>query len=82
MKIILWESDGRFLDIDFIFRRLSVLIATVPKIGTHMSGSAIDITILSMKTGKEIDRGEKYLAMNERTFMDSKQEKTDDLSMK
>ncbi|MCM8814472.1 MAG: hypothetical protein NC937_00295 [Candidatus Omnitrophica bacterium] len=71
MKIILWECNGKIPEPDFIFKRISVLIATIPKIGTHMSGSAIDITILSMKTGKEIDRGEKYLAMNEKTFMNS-----------
>ncbi|MCM8789185.1 MAG: hypothetical protein NC907_05285 [Candidatus Omnitrophica bacterium] len=71
MKIIVWECNGKIPEPDFIFKRITVLIATIPKICTHMSGSAIDITILSMKTGKEIDRGEKYLSMNEKTFMDS-----------
>ncbi|MCM8816886.1 MAG: hypothetical protein NC913_05175 [Candidatus Omnitrophica bacterium] len=71
MKIILWECEGKIPEPEFIFRRLTVLIATIPKICTHMSGSAIDSTGLSMKTEREIDRGEKYLAMNEKTFMDS-----------
>ncbi len=71
IKIILWECNGKIPEPEFIFRRLTVLIATIPKICTHMSGSAIDISVLSMKTGRAIDRGEKYLAMNEKTFMNS-----------
>ncbi len=71
MRIIIWECDGRVPEPDFVFKRITALIATIPKICTHMSGSAIDISVLSMKTGKEIDRGEAYLAMNEKTFMDS-----------
>jgi len=70
-KIILWECEGKIPDPEFFFRRMTVLIATIPKIATHMSGSAIDISVLSMKTGKEIDRGAGYLGMNEKTFMNS-----------
>ncbi len=71
MKIILWECEGKIPEPEFIFRRLTVLIATIPKIATHMSGSAIDISVVSMKNGNEIDRGADYLEMNEKTFMDS-----------
>lgn len=71
MNIILWECKSKVPEPEFVFRRITVLIATIPKICTHMSGSAIDITVLSMKTGKEINRGEYYLAMNEKTFMNS-----------
>ncbi|MCX7706260.1 MAG: hypothetical protein N2115_08425 [bacterium] len=71
MRVILWECEGKIPEPEFLFKRVTVLIATIPKICTHMSGSAIDISILSMKTGMEIDRGENYLAMNEKTFMDS-----------
>ncbi len=71
MKIIMWETGGKIPDPEFVFRRLTVLIATIPKIATHMSGSAVDISVLSMKTGIEIDRGAGYLEMNEKTFMDS-----------
>jgi len=71
MKIILWECEGKIPEPEFIFRRLTVLIATIPKIATHMSGSAIDISAVSMKNGNEIDRGADYLEMNEKTFMDS-----------
>ncbi|MGC8804554.1 MAG: hypothetical protein ACP5QD_01260 [Candidatus Ratteibacteria bacterium] len=57
MKIILWECEGKIPEPEFIFRRLTELIATISKIGTHMSGSAIDISVISMKNGIEIDRG-------------------------
>lgn len=71
IKIILWETGGKIPDSEFIFRRLTVLIAAIPKIATHMSGSAVDISVFSMKTGNEIDRGAQYLEMNEKTFMNS-----------
>ncbi|MGB9642095.1 MAG: hypothetical protein ACP5JO_04880 [Candidatus Ratteibacteria bacterium] len=71
MKIILWECEGKIPEPEFIFRRLTELIATISKIGTHMSGSAIDISVISMKNGIEIDRGADYLEMNEKTFMES-----------
>jgi len=71
MKIILWECEGKIPEPEFIFRRLTVLIATIPKIATHMSGSAIDISVISMRNGIEIDRGAYYLEMNEKTFMES-----------
>lgn len=71
IKTILWETNGKIPEPEFVFRRLTVLIATIPKIGTHMSGSAVDISVISLKTGNEIDRGADYLEMNEKTFMDS-----------
>lgn len=71
LKRLLWESGGKTLEPDFIFRRLTVLIATIPKIGTHMSGSALDISVVSKSGGNEVERGAPYLETSELTPMDS-----------
>jgi D-alanyl-D-alanine dipeptidase len=71
VRKILWETNGKKISPQLFFRRMTVLIATIPKICTHMSGSAIDISVIDRKTGIELDRGAPYLAMDERTFMDS-----------
>jgi len=70
LQRVRWEMDGRALDPDLLFRRLSGLIALRPKLGGHMSGSAIDVSAFE-RGGKEIDRGATYLEMSERTPMDS-----------
>lgn len=66
-----WELDGQQPDAELMFRRCTALIATCPKIGTHMSGSAIDISVFSRSDGKEISRGKPYLEMSELTPMRS-----------
>jgi D-alanyl-D-alanine dipeptidase len=71
LKRVLWELDGRPLTPEWMLRRLSVLVANAPMVGTHMSGSAIDISVLDRATGREIDRGGQYLEMSELTPMDS-----------
>jgi zinc D-Ala-D-Ala dipeptidase len=71
LRQVIKECKGRIPDSKFIFKRLSVLIATIPKIGTHMSGSAIDISILAREDGSEVDRGGPYLEMSELTPMHS-----------
>jgi zinc D-Ala-D-Ala dipeptidase len=68
---VVWELDGRTPEPDFLFRRLLTLVAQIPKTGTHMSGSAMDISVLDRATGAEIDRGGPYLDMTERTPMNS-----------
>lgn len=67
----MWEIGDQKPDADFIFRRVSALVATIPKIGTHMSASAIDISVLDRDTGQEIDRGGPYLEMSELTPYES-----------
>ena len=71
LKKLRWELEGRSTTAAHAHRRLTALIATCPKIGTHMSGSAIDISVLSGDTGAEIDRGAPYLEMSELTPMES-----------
>jgi D-alanyl-D-alanine dipeptidase len=66
-----WECGGADPDAALLFRRLSVLVATIPKIGTHMSGSALDISVIDAATGQPVDRGAPYLEMSELTPMDS-----------
>jgi hypothetical protein len=52
-------------------RRLAALVACAPKVGTHMSGTAMDISVLDRDTGNEIDRGAPYVELSELTPMDS-----------
>ena len=67
----IWENNGEVPASELIFHRAMVLIANIPKTGTHMSGSAIDISVLDRQNGGEIWRGGPYLEMSERTPMRS-----------
>jgi D-alanyl-D-alanine dipeptidase len=71
VKMCLWENNGVLPELDFMFCRMTAVIATCPKIGTHMSASAIDVSVLDRATGVEIDRGGPYLTMSEITPMAS-----------
>jgi len=71
LQRILWETGGRAPDPDFMLRRLTAIIATRPKIGTHMSGSALDISVLQADNGKEVERGGPYIEISELTPMAS-----------
>ena len=68
---LLWEGNGTLPPVDLVMRRIGALVAAAPKVGTHMSGSAIDISVLDRTTGQEIDRGRPYLEMSELTPMTS-----------
>ncbi len=61
LDIVLWETNGVMPDSAFIFRRLLALIAFCPMAGTHISGTAMDISVMNRDTGKEVDRGGPYL---------------------
>jgi len=65
------ELGGKLPTPEFFLKRYRVLTALYPKVGTHTSGSAIDISVFDLKTGQEIDRGAPYLEMSELTPMDS-----------
>lgn len=54
-----------------LIRRVAALIAAAPKVGTHMSGSAVDISVLDAASREEIDRGAPYLELSELTPMES-----------
>lgn len=71
LRKVVWECGGEVPPVDLLSRRLAALIANCPKVGTHMSGSAIDISVLDRDTGVELDRGGPYLELSELTPMDS-----------
>jgi D-alanyl-D-alanine dipeptidase len=71
LRKIIWEIGGRTPDPEFCFRRLLTLVAQIPRTGTHMAGSAIDVSVLDRATGTEVDRGKPYLEMSEYTPMTS-----------
>lgn len=71
LKKVIWELAGCTPDPTFMFKRVVTLTAQMPKVGTHMSASAIDISVLDRTTGQDIDRGGPYLEMSELTPMAS-----------
>lgn len=71
LERLLWECNGAQPPVELVTRRVGALVAAAPKVGTHMSGSAIDISVLDRANGEEIDRGRPYLEMSELTPMDS-----------
>lgn len=68
---LLWEGNGVLPPVALMMRRIGALVAAAPKVGTHMSGSAIDISVLDRTTGQELDRGGPYLEMSALTPMTS-----------
>ncbi|SLN64665.1 M15 family metallopeptidase [Oceanibacterium hippocampi] len=71
LEIVLWETDGVMPDSAFIFRRLLALIAYCPMAGTHISGTAMDISVVHRDSGEEVDRGAPYLEFSVKTPMRS-----------
>ena len=71
LRSVRWELKGGKPTPEFFLRRSMTLVALMPKIGTHMSGSAIDISVHRLDNGAEIDRGGPYLEMSELTPMAS-----------
>lgn len=71
LKKCIWELGGVIPTPELMFRRSIVLTANMPKIGAHMSGSAIDISVWRRDDGTEVWRGYPYLEMSECTPMRS-----------
>lgn len=71
LKKCIWELGGEIPSAEMMFRRAIVLTANMPKIGAHMSGSAIDISVFRRDDGSEVWRGYPYLEMSECTPMRS-----------
>lgn len=65
-----WEHGGTPPP-ELVFRRAFVLTANLPKVGTHMSASAIDISVFNRDDKTEVWRGGPYIEMSERTPMRS-----------
>lgn len=66
-----WETGEAHPPHDLLVRRLGALVASAPKVGTHMSASAVDVSVVDRRTGAELDRGGPYLEISERTPMAS-----------
>ena len=71
LQKVIWETHGEVPAPDLLFRRLSALAATRPKVGTHMSGSAIDVSVLWSADRSEVERGGAYIELSELTPMES-----------
>lgn len=72
LRSVMWELGGKVPTAEFMLRRCSAMVATVPKFATHMSGSAIDISVVCRDDPqREVDRGAPYVEMSERTPMAS-----------
>lgn len=71
LEKVRWELDGALPTPEMMLRRLSAIIATRCRVGTHVSGSAIDISVLDRETGVELERGGPYIEISERTPMES-----------
>ncbi|HRQ89670.1 MAG TPA: M15 family metallopeptidase, partial [Bacteroidia bacterium] len=71
LRKCIWENGGEIPPVELVFRRAIVMIANIPKIGSHMSGSAIDISVFHRHDGSEVWRGNSYLEISERTPMRS-----------
>ena len=68
---VFWEVGHRQPPPDLVYRRLMSLCATIPKTGTHIGGTAVDVSVLDRGSGDEIDRGGPYIELSERTPMAS-----------
>ena len=66
-----WELDGAMPPVDLLRRRLAAMIAMNPRVGTHCGASAVDVSVVSLESGAEIDRGAPYLEISENTPMGS-----------
>lgn len=71
VKRVMWECGGVTPSLGLVTQRVNALVASSPKVGTHMSGSAIDISVHHIADGAEVDRGGPYIEMSERTPMSS-----------
>src|SRR5262249_28552503 len=61
---VVWESQRGVDRIDLLLRRTAALCANSPRTGTHMSASALDISVVQVDTGADVDRGGPYLELS------------------
>lgn len=71
LQCVLRETGGRIPSPKLMLRRLTAVVATMPKLATHMSGSALDISVVQADDGQDVDRGGPYLEISELTPMAS-----------
>lgn len=71
LKNTIWELGGAIPDPELMLRRMGAIIALRCRVGTHVSGSAIDISVFDRSSGAEIERGGHYIEISARTPMTS-----------
>lgn len=71
LRLVQWETGEKQPPVELLYRRLGALVANAPKVGTHMSGSAMDVSVLQRDSGDEVGRGAPYVEISEVTPMAS-----------
>lgn len=71
LQKVMWETHGKIPTPELLLRRLTGLAATRPKVGTHLSGTALDVSVLWSKDLAEVERGGPYIELSELTPMAS-----------
>jgi len=71
LRLVQWECGEKEPPVELLCRRIGAMVATSPKVGTHMSGSAMDVSVFERDSGKEVDRGMPYVQISECTPMAS-----------
>lgn len=71
LKKVIWEKNGEKPTPELMCRRLNALIANSAKSCTHITGSAIDISVYQASNLSQLDRGGRYMQISEQTFTDS-----------
>jgi D-alanyl-D-alanine dipeptidase len=71
IAMLQWENHGAPPPLELVNKRLTCLVANYPVSGTHMSGAAVDISVIHRDDRAEVWRGAPYLTMSEVTPMDS-----------
>jgi D-alanyl-D-alanine dipeptidase len=66
---VLWEEPDLPLSASRVMKRVAALCANWPKTATHMSATAVDISVLDAKTRVPIDLGAAYLTLSHLTPM-------------
>lgn len=66
-----WEVGHDEPSPQLVCTRIAALVAATPATSTHVSGSAVDVSVIDRATGAELGRGAPYLELSELTPMDT-----------
>ena len=71
-KVMVWSDDAYFgLDYEDDIEKQSLFAeGYIAKLSSHCRGSAVDLTLLDMKTGKELDMGTPFDLFSEKSHPD------------
>ena len=71
LAAVIWETGGQVPTVEFMVRRVAGLSAANAKVGTHVAGCALDISVFDRASGVELDRGGPYIEISALTPMAS-----------